>query len=150
MRAGRADDDIIAMTCSTNVQTLQFEANHAKRTTGFAHDARLFDGGEPSPSSRSRFAAPALFSLRDDGEPGGARGATCACACTFVNVFSESGVESLSKRPLALCTRESVRFFRGGLAGHGGVGRPASVSVSDASGSGVSVAGPGIPFRMAL
>ena len=134
------------MTCSTNVQTLQFEANQAKQTTSFAHDARLLDGGEPSPSSRSRFAAPALFSFRDDGEPGGARGG----ACTFVNVFSESGVESLSKRPLALCTRESVRFLRGGLAGRGGVGRPASVSVSDASGSEVSVAGPGIPFRMAL
>ena len=129
---------------------MQFEANHAKRTTSFAHDARLLDGGEPSPSSRSRFAAPALFSFRDDGDPGAARGGACACVCTLVNVFSESGVESLSKRPLALCTRESVRFLRGGLAGRGGVGRPASVSVSDASGSEVSVAGPGIPLRMAL
>lgn len=103
-------------------------------------------GGEPSRSSRSRLIAFGLFSFRDEGEPGGARGAVCG----FVNVFSESGVESLSSRPLALCTRESVRFLRGGVATGGGVGRSMSVSEPDASGSSVAFPGPGMPLRMTL
>ena len=112
------------------------------------HDARLLGGGDPSTSSRSRLTIFDRFSLRDEGKPGGARGALYR----LVNVFSESGVESLSRRPLALCTRESVRFLRGGVAGRegscGGVSTSVSVSVSDASGSSVTVLG--IVWRMAL
>lgn len=134
MKAERAIP-IITVTYNAKLQTLH-------------HDARFLGGDESSQSSRSRFNAFSLFSFREDGEPGrpgGGRGASC----NFVNVFSESGVTSLSSRPLALCTRESVRFLRNGVAGReGGVGRSMSVSEPEARGSSATLSG--MPSRIAL